>query len=342
MFSLPVGSGLQDALSLLPEPVLVVGNKLVDGDTAGCVSAILDFLREQGKEAYTAHFAPLSPDIAWIYDLENDLNETIVEDYESLVVVDDFVESERLGFTIKSDVPIINIDHHMTNRPSTIKEGDVLENRIWVEVVGNKYLYWGCMPAAACLLICSEIYHPHLYVSLYQDTVGFTVNGADVVRYLWWLFDGLEQRGEPITNDMQEDMLQRMTPTASLTTLDSFMNADMITWTAEYNKRGVQVCVAIIEDDIPQGAWTILTSLRMFSDVTVVINSKTGKSSIRSRNYDFDTTEISKLFGGGGHIRASGFKVNNSTPATLSADVDTIVQAIASKMTNVQMKYYFS
>ena len=111
---------LQDALLSLPEPVMIVGNRIPDGDSLGACVAVLDFLRNEGVEAYVHCVKNPAPGLAWMVD-EEDFCKEILEDHNSLVVVDDEVDGNRLGIVIK-DVPIVNIDHHMGNFPEDFRK----------------------------------------------------------------------------------------------------------------------------------------------------------------------------------------------------------------------------
>lgn len=329
----PYGIALQDALLLLPEPVLIVGNKVTDGDSMGCIVALLDFLREEAIEAYTYFGVPPSSDLGWMITPEDDLAPNILEDYASLVVVDDYVNSERLGIPIKN-VPTINIDHHMSRKP----EAAELDS-LYVGVESNNVLtFWAAVPATACILISSEIVHPYLWVSLFTDTVGFTVNGVSAIRWTDRLLSALEKRGEPLLNEDQEQMYQKINKVGSLSAFHSAMNATTYTFDGTFKGGPFQVAMGIIETSDKMASLKYLQTLFAYSHVAVVTNKQTGQTSLRSRTYDFDVSAIAKQFGGGGHIKASGCGLNSDDG--LLSDFDRLKELIVDQLENVRTRIY--
>lgn len=337
MFLWPTQIELRDALEFLPEPVLIVGNKLIDADSAGCIAALMTWLREEGVEVYTHFSRPPGESLGWMFD-STDVNDTILEDYASLIVVDDYVDSERLGIPIKDYVPIVNIDHHSSRRPKLAVDEKEHTGTIFVEVVDRQITFWGLMPAAACLLIRSGIFHPYLWLSLYSDTVAFSVAGADTPYYLVELMDGLAQQGEPFTNEIQEAMHQKYTQIGSLSSLDTLLNSRIYTFGGTYQDKPIQICIGIIDSDSVEAAYKALATLRAYSHVTCLISSKTGKVSLRSRNDDFDVCKIAMAFGGGGHIRAAGCGVE--TGENFLSQVDKMTDLLLEGVSNVRTKIY--
>jgi hypothetical protein len=202
---------LQTALLDLPEPVMIVGNRIPDGDSLGACAAILEFLRNEGVEAYVHCVVEPSPGLAWMIDEEDSCKE-ILEDYNSLVVVDDEVDANRLGITIK-DVPIVNIDHHMGNFPEDQRER-ISKSVSYRVKIGQTIHFWADVPATACLLIDWDILHPYLWVSLYTDSVGFTVNCERAIYYAGELSLALD-----LKNEDMEEMLAKLKTKGTLSDL---------------------------------------------------------------------------------------------------------------------------
>jgi phosphoesterase RecJ-like protein len=328
----PSGIGLKEALSLLPEPILIVGNKATDGDSAGCIVALLDHLREEAIEAYTYFATPPDFGLNWMFDPE-DINSSILEDYASLIVVDDYVDADRLGIPIKENVPIINIDHHLSRKP----EKADLES-LFVGVTDWTMTFWALVPATAAILIASEITHPYLWISLYTDSVGFTVNGVSTAKWAYRLIEGLENKGEPLSNELQEQMQQKITRVGSLSSFHSAMNAKTYTFDGTFNGEPFQVAIGVIDTNDKETAMKYLQTLYAYSHVAVVTSKNMGWTSLRSRTYDFDVSAIAKSFGGGGHLRASGCTL--PTGDEFEASHDRLRDLVINKLENVRMRMY--
>ena len=326
----PSGIGLKEALSLLPEPILIVGNKATDGDSAGCIVALLDHLRENAQEAYT-YFAT-KPDfgLGWMFS-EEDLQENILEDYASLIVVDDYVDSGRLGIPIK-DVPIINIDHHLTRKPP---EADL--ESLFVGVTNETLTFWALVPATASILIACGVVHPYLWISLYTDSVGFTANGASAIKWADRLVTALEGKGEPLTDEMQEWMYEKLNRIGSLNAFDAAVNSSIYTFEGTFKGEPFQVAMGIIDTTDKEASMKFLQTLRAYSNVTAVTSKQTGQTSLRSRTNDFNVSAIAQQFGGGGHIRASGCTLDSSN---LLNDFDRLTSLILDQLQDVKVRIY--
>lgn len=321
-------------LESLPEPILVVGNKKPDGDSLGCISALIAELRELGREVYTFLVEPPDDSIAWMIQPE-DQSVEILQDYASLVVVDDFVDSERLGIAIKDNVPIVNIDHHMSRRPSAAP----LDGSTYVRLTGDWTIeYWACLPATACLLIDQFIYHEHLWISLFTDTVGFTVNGLTAAKYVNKLAMGLRAQDRTFTDEDQERLYQQFNRIGSLSAFNTMMEATIYQFAGSFNESPIQVLLGIIDSPDIEPAFKTMGTLRAYSDVSVVANKSNGRVSLRSRSYDFDVSKIAQRFGGGGHIRAAGCSLR--TGEGFLPDLDILIDCLTEKIEHMRSKVY--
>lgn len=331
----PEGITLANALDMLPEPILVVGNKLVDGDTAGCIAALIEDLRFSGKEVFTHFVVEPMPIYQWMFDGDDIGPTSILQDYESLIVVDDFVDAERLGIQIKK-VPTINIDHHSSNRPEGVEMGE--PDKLFVQARDNLLHFWSQMPAAACLLIANGIYHPLLWTSIKMDTVGLTVNAVSGVKWLARLVEGLAASGITFGDEEQEALDAKMNRKGTMTAFDKLMNANIYFFRGTYNERDVQLALGIVDSENADACLNALSVLRKYSDVTAVVSKANGKGSLRSENYDYDVCQIAKQFGGGGHIRASGFSIDPKK--NFMNDIDKLIELLLTNVTNVGTKIY--
>ena len=321
---------LKDAFELLPEPVMIVGNRVPDGDSLGSCAAVLDALRDLAIESYIYCAVPPDKAISWMLE-EGDTHDTILEDYESLIVLDDLVDSSRLGFQIKEDIPIVCVDHHMGNFPDDRREAIIASSEITVYSVDKTLFFHAVLPATACLLIDENIFHPYLWPSIYTDTVGLTVNTREAVAYTNRLISVLN-----LSNAEIESMNDKINQIATLSDLQDFWNSSlyMISGLVEGKEQSMIVCITPAKTNI--AFYNMLATLRRFADIVVFINSNNGKASLRSRTYDFNVLNVAKEFGGGGHLRAAGITLDASN---LLSEVDRLIESLVSKMESPRTRW---
>ena len=335
---------LTGILQLLPEPILVVGNKIPDGDSVGCISALLDFCRGTlGKEIYT-YFVDSIPDtLSWGFD-EGDFTsppQLILEDYNSLIVVDDYVGDSRLGIQIK-DVPILNLDHHLTNsvvenaefsQEFFIEDPDIY---LVVQSKGKMIHIWGDVPATACLLVAGEIVDPLLLVSIHQDSYRFRVKPISSVKWANRLCNQLTERVSGFTDLEAERILRKSEGKLSRVALDRFLNSKVYVWHGKHKEQERTLVLATVKDE-DQAYWGVLSSFRMFSDITIVVSETTGKTSIRTDLEEFEAHKIAQRFGGGGHSKAAGLTLD---PNHLVKQMDRLVETVLVDFENPGVKVY--
>ena len=70
-------SSLEDIVfEILEEPIMIVGNRIPDGDSVGSMAAMLEFLRGLGLEAYLYFVNPPASHLSWMVE-EEDLSSYI-------------------------------------------------------------------------------------------------------------------------------------------------------------------------------------------------------------------------------------------------------------------------
>jgi bifunctional oligoribonuclease and PAP phosphatase NrnA len=323
---------LKSALLGLPEPILILGNRMPDGDSLGSAAAVLDYLRYEGYEAYIHCVLPPPPTLSWMLDEGDEATAETLEEYASLVVVDDQVNSERLGFEFRK-VPTICIDHHMTGFPDDVADSIAKKGSLGAPTVvvnDNVINFWKLCPATACILIDEEIFHPFLWVSLYTDSVGFTVNTSTVIRYASILTEASD-----ISDEDAEGYIKKVYPTAPVSILESFAEATIYTLTGTHNGEQLQIAMAIADAQDDLSYRKILWILRQFGHVACFVNSVTGKASVRSDRYEYSALDIAKKFGGGGHVRAAGFQLNTKE---FGSQCDKLITLLGSDLESVRLR----
>lgn len=317
---------IPEFLKSIKEPIMVVGNKNPDGDSVGSIVAILSYLREQGFEAYAYFVNQPVPSLGWMID-EDDLSEYILEDYESLVVVDDQVDSDRLGFQIKEGVEILNIDHHVSN----FLDDSLNYSQLVATKNGRITHIQRDASSTASVLIELGIYHKYLWCSIYTDTVKFTVNCVEAFSDANKL---IEETG--LTTLEIESYISNLETKCSWQDLSSLPEISMCIIRGE--KGGQRyVGLIILSPDISQSTYkSYIGFFRSFSSFLVFVNRDTGQTSFRSDSFDFPVLPYATFFGGGGHVRACG--------CTLSLDniriqTERLVALISRDLTSVSIDW---
>ncbi len=326
-------SSLQDDLLNLPDPILLVGNKTPDGDSCSSLATTLDFLRVNNKEAYIYFAETPSKSFRWMFD-PGDFCQSILDDYNSLVVVDDYVCSRRLGLKSIKNVPIVNIDHHMRS--------DVAEGRSYyvgeVDFEGRAItLYWSKVPATACIFIDANIIHPLLWVGLATDTNFFSVNNITISEYVYRLSKKLESSGQKLRDSEVEGMRQKLLPVQEQEALDCLIGAKVNFFTGIYKGRPLQLILAEVDSLHSEHAKSSLSVYRRFADIVAVINTRTSKVSLRSSSNAFPVLDIAQAFGGGGHLHACGCTLEGDS---LSPNIERLQDMLLSNLTSVETIIY--
>jgi bifunctional oligoribonuclease and PAP phosphatase NrnA len=324
---------LSDDLLSLEEPVLLLGNKTPDGDSCSSLSAILAFLRKNNRESYIHFLTPPNKMLRWMFEPE-DFCLTILQDYKSLVVVDDFVCPKRLGLEEIKQVPIVNIDHHereFINEGRNVYTGEVVQSGLQTK------LYWGRLPATACILVDAAIYHPYLWVGIATDTKFFKINSVTASAYIYKLSRNVREFGLKLTDAESNLMSQKLSPTLSQDSLDALAQSKVDFFKGSFNGKSVQVCIVETDTRLAEHAKAVLKVYEMFSDVTAVINKSTGTVSLRSNQSSYPILDIAQTFGGGGHLYAAGCLIDKDN---YLASLERLTDLLTARLSSIETTIY--
>ncbi|SHE63448.1 DHH family phosphoesterase [Clostridium fallax] len=277
-----------------------------DGDSIGSSLALLQCLRKIGKKAYILSRDSVPDNMSFLpYSNEINLDLFIPLDNMDCVIVLDCGNWERISADLKDfKGDIINIDHHISND----KYG--------------KYNYIDCNAAATaeivydlieCLEVkCTEDMAKCMYVSLVTDTgsfrhsnttekthfiagklIGLGLNTSKIHSNLFdnKPFEKLKLIGEVLTNmelliNNKVAVLEIKKDTVERLNLNLQDTSDVVSFGLQI--KGVEVAVLLKETD--EGI----------------------KGSLRSKN-EVDVRKVCEVFGGGGHIKASGLKIKDKS-----------------------------
>lgn len=308
------------AVSMLKnaDKILVLTHRNPDGDTLGSGFALTRALRQIGKKARLLNADPINEKYAHLYEgLDDDSFE------EDFIVSVDVAEKKLLGdaFMEKyADRVDLSIDHHGTGKlfakktyvePESASACEILYEII--KALGVKIdkgiadcIYTGCSTDTGCFKYSNVTARTHRIAA---ELIEY---GADHSRINEKMFD---------TKSMNSIMLERM----CYETLESFADGKIavITVTKEMlSKSGTDKSAL----DAIKPITRQIEGVEIGLTVKEEDNGAAGISIRTSENYD--ASQICAHFGGGGHIRAGGCEIKNTTENAKAKVVDYILNNI--------------
>jgi len=308
------------AVSMLKnaDKILVLTHRNPDGDTLGSGFALTRALRQLGKRARLLNADPINEKYAHLYEgLDDDSFE------EEFIVSVDVAEKKLLGdaFMEKyADRVDLSIDHHGAGKlfakktyvePESASACEILYEII--KALGVKIdkgiadcIYTGCSTDTGCFKYSNVTARTHRIAA---ELIEY---GADHSRINEKMFD---------TKSMNSIMLERM----CYETLESFADGKIavITVTKEMlSKSGTDKSAL----DAIKPITRQIEGVEIGLTVKEEDNGAAGISIRTSENYD--ASLICAHFGGGGHIRAGGCEIKDTTENAKAKVVDYILNNI--------------
>ncbi|MBQ4267957.1 MAG: bifunctional oligoribonuclease/PAP phosphatase NrnA [Clostridia bacterium] len=308
------------AVSMLKnaDKILVLTHRNPDGDTLGSGFALTRALRQLGKRARLLNADPISEKYAHLYEgLDDDSFE------EEFIVSVDVAEKKLLGdaFMEKyADRVDLSIDHHGAGKlfakktyvePESASACEILYEII--KALGVRIdkgiadcIYTGCSTDTGCFKYSNVTARTHRIAA---ELIEY---GADHSRINEKMFD---------TKSMNSIMLERM----CYETLESFADGKIavITVTKEMLRKSGTDKSAL---DAIKPITRQIEGVEIGLTVKEEDNGAAGISIRTSENYD--ASLICAHFGGGGHIRAGGCEIKDTTENAKAKVVDYILNNI--------------
>lgn len=297
---------IHDRIKRANRPLLVM-HKKPDGDTLGSALAMARWLREQGKDAciFCRDSAPRHYDFLPEFEkIQNDPAIFERQEIDLIVVLDSgdlgYAGVEEIISGINRSLPIINIDHHATNRhygeinlvePDASSTAEVVHNFFETnDIKINRHI-------ATSLL-----------VGILTDTTNFTNPGTTVssMRVASKLISYGARTGE-ITRRIMKNK-----------SIDSLRLWGKTLSRLEENRQ-LNMAIAIIKkEDLAEvnapgeaveGVANFLNALLDVRLVLVLRETNDGHVKGSFRSTDADVSKIAAALGGGGHKKAAGFTI---------------------------------
>jgi len=312
---------------------LLLCHEKPDGDTLGASLALAHFL-EKNNISYK-HFSPDKPPLYFSYlpkieKVVSDLQAINLQEHDLIVTVDcaDFKRTALIADLnqIKKTLKIINIDHHQTNTayghynlvyPDVSSTSEIVYhffNNLRLPL--DKYM-------ATCLL-----------TGILTDTMNFT-NAATTKESLEMGCILLNKGGRI------NQIISCLSQSRSLLALKLWGKIlSQLQFNQQYNFVYTIITQAdLIEhqttaDEVSDGLANFLSAIKDVAFILVLTEQESEfiKGSLRTTKNSIEVTHIAKLFNGGGHQKAAGFKLDKKTIAATLDWKDFILNAIITKL----------
>lgn len=286
--------------------VLVISHRKPDADTLGAAICSKIMLNKWGKDVTLACVDKPGKIFSFLPHINEFVDEFELKKYDIIIILDAGA-SYMTGFHLKykdlfkTDVPIINIDHHASNdQYGTVNIVDshsasatvILYRmlRYWEEEIDEKM--------ATCLL--SGIYgdtgsfmHSNTDKEVFDVAADLMKKGAEIDKIGKALF----RTNSVSTLKMWGKVLENASMTDDSVVISVIREGD-------YDEAGTR----------PEHLSGVVDYLNMVPDskFAVLINEdREGnvKGSFRTRCEEVDLSRVASVFGGGGHPKASGFSI---------------------------------
>lgn len=303
-----IDQNLQQAATLIQNAnrILLVSHRRPDGDTLGASCALSMVLKQLNKSAVLACIDEIPGRLKFIPETENFVKEFNIYDFD-LIIISDAGAHHMTGFHEKypdflsKKVPIINIDHHSGNDMfGTVNIVDphasAATSIIWKLF---KYLPVSLTKNIALALLAGiyndtgGMMHSNTTQETFEIASQLSSLGVSVSEVVSPLFKQATFSQLKLWGHILESLKQNDQKVLSSVVTES----DLKTIGAHSSDTGG---IVDLMNTVPNSKFTMLLA----EDEGVV------KGSLRTQRNDVDVANIAGQFGGGGHKKAAGFRVN--------------------------------
>ncbi len=317
--------------------VLLPTHQNVDADSMSSVLALKMALEQNdiesvvlvtdGEVPHSLEFLPKVDDVV-LYGVDE------LPEYDMLLMADCSDRTRLAGFyrddpsRVDGSVPIVNIDHHITNDNFGVVNIVEPKAASTTEVVTDILAVWGVVltkDIAQCLL-----------AGIYGDTLGLRTEST-TARTMRTAADLVDSGGNPVPI---VNALFRLKPKSSV-----------CLWRAAL--RNVQWTGQLIWTELPQAAFDECGAQKSESEgmVNFLVGTEGSRAaallhesdngwrvSMRSMTEDVDVAAIAAQFGGGGHPRAAGVQIDGDDDAK-QVFLDGVAKLIQAKEDTSEPSY---
>ncbi len=303
----------------------VAGHQNPDGDSLGCTLAVCSLLKRMGKEVYAYSNDRAGDDLAFLPGMDSIHFGVLPQvcDFDSVILLEcsDRQRGGNLEDILENAKTVINIDHHITGERYGTLNYIAPHASSTAEIITQLFEFMEETPTddeATCL-----------YTGLVTDTARFLHNnttaeslcvgavlvssGADIQKINTVIFN---------TKPFKELKLQGRA-LEKLNLLDNDKTAEITITKQDFEDLGVD----------PQHVQGIVSLPVMIPsvEVSVLFRQEPSKVAVNLRSKGtVDVSALAQKFGGGGHARAAGFKLEGADLDIVKKDLlERIRQALS-------------
>ncbi len=286
--------------------VLLISHKGPDGDTLWSTLAFNEVLTARGKVCTTVCVDAIPENLQFLPGAKIFKKDFIITDYDVVIISDianQFLtwldESHPELFNWSTGIPVINIDHHVSNELfwTVNLVVDAASSTVIITELFMKW-WWNITSSIATCLLCG----------IYTDTGSFMHSNTDA--YTMRVASKLVSKGANLRK-----IRKNIFKTTKLSTLKLW---GRVLKNIYKNEQGVTVSV-VTEDDFKEtkshyselsGVVDYVNSVPN-SDFSILLTERDGKvkGSLRTLNENVDLNKIAENFWWWGHKKAAGFAV---------------------------------
>ena len=292
---------------------LLISHAHTDGDDLGSILAITEVLKSMGKLAVPAAVGGVPASLKFLPGQQAVRNHFPTDENFEAIILSGCSNPERaeMDEVASSSLPMLNIDHHPDNKLyGSVNVVDRTKSSV-AELVYDFIKFLGCQ-------ITPEI-SKDLLTGIFTDTGSFIHANTTA--------ETLKVAGELVRAGARTDSIHASTDSKNLPAMKAWAVAMENTKVDEKNKIVMSVLseedikkIGPLPEDVFGGFINFLqtvpeTKLAIF----IYQDGEYLKGSIRSdEGKNFNVSKLAKLFGGGGHVLASGFRVKGKVFKTES------------------------
>ena len=288
---------------------LLIGHESPDGDCLGSLLSFGQFIKSMSKDVTIACRDKVPSVFKFLPGVEFIKYDFLMGNYEAIFLLDngDFRRtgfSDRLKELNKKKVPIVNIDHHQKNDLWKF----VNVNHVNEEASSTSELVYDIILGLGGV-ITPDI-STQLLCGIYTDTGGFQhVNTKERVLEITADLLGKGARLKDITKNLSSFRSTAMLRLWGIALSRLKFDTKSGIATSLVTEKDIKKTNAT-EDDV-SGLVNLINSIPESKVALLLYDYGDGriKGSLRTEKDDVDVSQIAKEYGGGGHKRAAGFKI---------------------------------
>ena len=294
-------------LILNAENPVFISDERIDGDSLGASLAMVDLLKSRGKTAPVYVTEPVPSKYRFLPHIEECTTDlSIFEKPIDIIVTFDCSDAEyvdRLLANSPSRPTVINIDHHESNPNYGDINYVVTKAPAAAAVVYSILRHNDIQPskaASTCLL-----------TGICFDTTIFSNSASN--KDAFYISSELIKLGARTQEVMRSLFASRSIPTLRVwgAALERLKEHEVLGFVATCITRKDMDDHQITDDEV-DGLSNFLHFVSNAHTLFLLRETKEGGVKVSMRSLVHDVSYIAKVFGGGGHVKAAGFTVQNS------------------------------